>query len=112
MATLLFYPTLRFLANLVLPAGTQVSSSTSFWDGATTCISLGAQWWMNRKRVETWHLWIIVDVLYVPLYFYRGLALTGLLYMVFLVMAVMGLQQWRETWKASFGEKRAVNVPS
>lgn len=69
--------------------------SASFWDALTTCLSLGAQWLLTRKRLETWHLWIMVDIVYVPLYVSRGLNLTALLYAVFLVMAVMGLLHWR-----------------
>ncbi|MBP9946463.1 MAG: nicotinamide mononucleotide transporter [Vicinamibacteria bacterium] len=72
-----------------------VGGSASFWDAWTTCLSLGAQWLLTRKRLETWHLWILVDIVYVPLYISRGLNLTALLYAVFLVMAVMGLRHWR-----------------
>jgi len=71
--------------------------SASFWDALTTAISLGAQWLLNRKRLESWIAWIIVDIIYVPLYLYKELYLTSILYAVFLVMAVMGLMQWRAT---------------
>jgi nicotinamide mononucleotide transporter len=69
--------------------------SSPFWDALTTSLSLGAQWLLNRKRVENWILWIVADAIYVPLYIYRGLNLTALLYGVFFVMAVMGLRRWR-----------------
>ena len=48
-----------------------------------------------RKKLETWHLWILVDIVYIPLYITRGLHLTAVLYAVFLVMAVLGLRHWR-----------------
>ncbi len=73
--------------------------SASFWDALTTSVSLGAQWLLNRKRIESWHLWILVDVVYVPLYVSRGLYLTAILYAVFLVMAFFGLARWEETWR-------------
>jgi nicotinamide mononucleotide transporter len=76
-----------------------VGGSASFWDALTTAISLGAQWLLNKKRLETWFLWILADVIYVPLYVYKHLYLTAFLYAVFLVMAVMGYWQWRERWK-------------
>ena len=76
----------------------RVGGSASFWDAATTSLSLGAQWLLNRKRVENWHIWIVADVIYVPLYVSRGLNLTAVLYAVFLVMAVMGLLRWREVY--------------
>jgi len=72
-----------------------LGGAASLGDAVTTSISLGAQWLMNRKLVENWHLWIVADILYVPLYISRDLHLTAILYAVFLVMAVMGLDHWR-----------------
>lgn len=84
------------VATIVLWQGLHaVGGSSSFWDAATTSVSLGAQWLLNGKRLENWHLWIVVDAVYIPLYLSRGLALTALLYAVFLVMAVVGLSRWR-----------------
>jgi nicotinamide mononucleotide transporter len=65
------------------------------WDAATTSMSLGAQLLLNLKRLETWYVWIAVDVIYVPLYFSRDLNLTALVYIVFLGLCVMGWRQWR-----------------
>lgn len=81
-----------------------VGGSASFWDALTTSISLASQWLLNRKRLESWIGWIIVDVIYVPLYVYKDLYLTAGLYAVFLCMAVMGLRQWHATWKATRGD--------
>ncbi|HVT79770.1 MAG TPA: nicotinamide riboside transporter PnuC, partial [Phycisphaerae bacterium] len=86
--TLLFWSTLRY-----------IGGSASFWDALTTAICLGAQWLLNRKRLENWILWIVADCIYVPLYLYKQLYLTSLLYAVFLVMAGIGLAQWRATWR-------------
>lgn len=69
--------------------------SASFWDALTTSFSLCAQWLINRKRLESWWVWIVVDIIYVPLYIYKELYLTAVLYAVFLVMAVLGLLRWR-----------------
>jgi nicotinamide mononucleotide transporter len=71
------------------------------WDATTTSLSLGAQWLLNRKKVENWILWIVVDAIYVPLYVYRGLNLTAILYSVFFVMAVMGLKAWTRAYESS-----------
>jgi nicotinamide mononucleotide transporter len=76
-----------------------VGGSASFWDALTTSISLGSQWLLNRKRLESWVGWIIVDTIYVPLYVYKDLYLTAILYGLFLLMAVTGLQAWRAAWR-------------
>jgi nicotinamide mononucleotide transporter len=65
------------------------------WDALTTSMSLGAQLLLNLKRLETWYVWIAVDVIYVPLYFSRDLNLTALVYIVFLLLCLQGLRQWR-----------------
>jgi nicotinamide mononucleotide transporter len=66
-----------------------------FQDGFLTAGSLVGQLLLSRKKVENWHVWIIVDVLYVALYIHKGLVLTAVLYGVFVVMAVLGLAAWR-----------------
>lgn len=68
-------------------------------DGACTSISFVAQFLMTRKVLQNWLLWIVVDICYVPLYLYKNLALTAVLYTLYLVLATMGYFDWRRTWK-------------
>lgn len=72
-------------------------SSLSFLDAALTTTSLVAQWMMTRKILENWILWIVADVVYVPMFIYKGLYVTAGLYAVFLVLAVMGLVGWKRS---------------
>ncbi len=78
-----------------------VGGSASFWDALTTSISLASQWLLIRKRLESWIGWIVVDIIYVPLYLYKTLYLTAVLYGLFLLMAVMGLTAWHAAWQRS-----------
>jgi nicotinamide mononucleotide transporter len=64
-------------------------------DGFLTAGSLVGQVLLSRKKVENWHVWIAVDVLYVGLYVFKGLMLTAILYALFCVMAAVGLMAWR-----------------
>ena len=65
-------------------------------DGFLTAGSLVGQVLLSRKKVENWHAWIAVDVLYVGLYLFKGLTLTAILYALFCVMATIGLLAWRK----------------
>lgn len=70
-------------------------------DAFTTVLSLAAQYWLNRKVLENWLLWIIADVLYIYLYITRGLRLTAVLYAVFLGLCIAGFLQWRRSLRAN-----------
>jgi nicotinamide mononucleotide transporter len=63
-------------------------------DGFLTAGSLVGQLLLARKKVENWHVWLVVDVLYVGLYVFKDLQVTAVLYAVFVVLAARGLRAW------------------
>ena len=65
-----------------------------YYDSTTTAISLVAQYQLSRRKLENWLLWIGVDAVYVGIYWHRGLALTSLLYAVYLALAAYGYWEW------------------
>ncbi len=68
-------------------------------DGFLTAGSLLGQVLLSRKKIENWLVWIIVDVLYIGLYLYKGLTLTAALYAVFVIMAIIGWRAWSKSWQ-------------
>lgn len=89
---------------------THVGGSATIWDALTTSLSLCAQWLLNRKRLATWYCWIAVDVIYIPLYVYKELYLTSILYTVFLCMATIGLLEWRKAYRQQHPAPEPVNA--
>ncbi|MFE5548591.1 nicotinamide riboside transporter PnuC [Streptomyces sp. NPDC056534] len=81
-------------------------STVPFWDALTTALSLMATYGQCRKRLESWWLWIAADVVYVPLYAYKELYLTSLLYVGFMTLCVLGLRGWTKDLTA----RRALQV--
>jgi nicotinamide mononucleotide transporter len=84
-------------------AGTAVSalllaratdSPVPIWDSSVLVLSLVATWAQARKLVESWWVWIAVDVISVPLYVARELYPTAVLYTLFLILCVVGLRHW------------------
>lgn len=68
-----------------------------WWDAALLSLSLAAQWLLNLKRLESWLLWIAVDVLSIGVYFYKELYLTAVLYAIFLILAIKGFRDWKRS---------------
>ncbi|WP_328724832.1 nicotinamide riboside transporter PnuC [Streptomyces sp. NBC_00259] len=85
-------------------------STVPFWDALTTALSLTATYGQCRKRLESWWLWIAADVVYVPLYAYKELYLTSLLYLGFMTLCVLGLRGW--TRELTVRQSRLVEVPA
>lgn len=83
------------LAAITLLLNAATDSTVPFWDALTTVLSLLATYGQCRKRVESWYLWIAADIVYVPLYAYKGLYLTAILYIGFMALCVMGLRHWQ-----------------
>lgn len=73
-----------------------INDSAPFLDALTTVVSLAAQYLLTRKYIENWYLWLSVDVIYVGLYFSRGLYLTAILYGIFFAMCLIGLKEWKK----------------
>lgn len=69
-------------------------------DATTSSFSIVAQVMTAKKWIENWILWIVVDVVYVALYIKRALYPTAVLYAVFLVIAVKGYREWRQSLSA------------
>ncbi len=63
-------------------------------DAFCTSGSVVAQVLQITRYRENWLLWILVNLIYVPLYLYKSLPATALLYAVFLGMAIWGWMQW------------------
>jgi len=71
------------------------NSDVPWWDAFPTAGSLIGQWLLGRKYVENWPVWLIVNVVSVGLFAFKGLWLTVLLYAVFAVLSVAGWRAWQ-----------------
>jgi len=74
---------------------TQTQASLPYPDSFTTVASFVAMWMSARKYLESWILWLIIDVIQVGLYIVKGIEAYALLYLIYLFMAVYGWFAWR-----------------
>lgn len=75
-------------------------AASPLWDATVSVLSLTANWLLARKVLENWAIWLVADVLYVALFWSKGLRLSAALYVVFLVLAAQGLARWTRDWRA------------
>jgi nicotinamide mononucleotide transporter len=67
-----------------------------WWDAFPTAFSLVAQYLLAYKDIDNWLVWVVVNVVSVGLFAWKGLWLTSLLYLVFIWLSVLGWRSWRE----------------
>lgn len=71
-------------------------SPVALGDAFTTSLSIVAMWMLSRKYLEQWLLWVVVNVVCVALYFWKGLYPTAILYSVYVIVAVLGYLRWKK----------------
>lgn len=86
--------------HLILPSLFPQPADYSYLDAFTTVMSFVATVLMIRKRMESWYLWILVDVIGIWLYYVKDVHLVALEYVIFLSLAVAGLVKWLALHKA------------
>ena len=71
-------------------------SRVPLFDSMSTALSIVAMWMLSRKLVEQWLVWLVVDMISVGLYLYKGIPITAMLYMLYCALAVAGYMRWRK----------------
>jgi nicotinamide mononucleotide transporter len=74
---------------------TFTDTDVPWWDAFPTAASVIGQWLLGRKYIENWAAWIVVNIVSVGLFAYKGLWLTTVLYTLFVAMSFAGWRAWR-----------------
>ena len=69
----------------------------NYIDVVTSGVFFTAMWYMANKKLENWTLWIIADIITIPLYAYRGLGMLSLQYLIFTILAIQGYIEWKKS---------------
>ncbi|MBA3773978.1 MAG: nicotinamide mononucleotide transporter [Ramlibacter sp.] len=76
---------------------TYTDTDVPWWDAFPTAVSLVGQFLLGRKYIENWAVWIVVNVVSVGLFAYKGLWLTVALYAAFIALSVVGWRAWKKS---------------
>lgn len=77
------------------------NASIPFLDSFTSATSLVANWWLAKRKLENWHLWIFIDIFYIGMFLYKGLLIVSGLYFIFFILAMYGLYNWKREYYES-----------
>ncbi|WP_430614974.1 nicotinamide riboside transporter PnuC [Flavobacterium sp. JP2137] len=67
----------------------------NYIDIFTSGIFFTGMYFMALKKIENWTLWIIGDLISIPLYAYRGLGILSLQFVIFTALAIKAYLDWR-----------------
>jgi len=70
-------------------------SPVPLWDGLITSLSVVATWMLTRRYLEQWYVWIVANSIAVIVYLTIGMYPTAVLFIVYFVMAIIGVRAWR-----------------
>ena len=76
-------------------------SNVPFLDAMITSFSLIGTWLFTKRYVETWLIWIVIDVVGIGLFIHKTMYPTAVLYLIFIGMATHGYFSWRRNIAAN-----------
>jgi nicotinamide mononucleotide transporter len=75
------------------------NSNIPYLDAFITSLSITATWMLAKKHIEQWIVWIFVDSVSAAVYFYKGLYITIILYLIYAALAFLGYRLWKKDFK-------------
>ena len=85
---------LQFLVRLLILKKDFAPGAIPWADAFASATAFTAMWLMARKKVESWYWWIATNIASIPLYFVKHYVFTSVYYIILLVMAFWGLNEW------------------
>ena len=98
----LFVGTLVFITLVYLQFGSlemklfHKANFASYVDVLTTAFFFVGMWLLAKRKIENWTYLLIGNIISIPLYFYKGLIFSVLLYIVLTIIAIYGYYAWKK----------------
>ena len=81
-----------------------------YLDSLTTYAAIWATFLVARKVLENWWYWLVIDLVSIAIYWARGLELTSLLFVVYVIMVPFGLVAWTRSYRGHAGPAMAAGA--
>lgn len=82
--------------HLFLPNYFEIEANFPYTDSFVMVLSIIATVLLAKKKIETWYLWISVNIVCIVLFFQKGIVFLGIEYVLFLGLATYGLLNWKK----------------
>jgi len=86
----------------------QTDARLPWLDASTTVIAAFGQYLQSRRRVETYFVWSVVNILSMALFWLSGNPPTMVLYGIYLVLSVIGMVVWTRAWREKSGAEALI----
>lgn len=91
------------ISGYLLSANTE--ASWPYLDSMTTWSSVLVTYMVAKKVLENWLYWIVINSVSIFLYLDKGLELTAVLFVIYVILSVMGFFTWFASYKSSHNNK-------
>lgn len=71
-------------------------STVPYLDAIVSAFAWAGTWLLLKRKLENWIILNISNLIAIPLQFYKGLELTSILTVIYVVIAVLGYLEWRK----------------
>ena len=71
-------------------------STVPYLDAIVSAFAWAGTWLLLKRKLENWILLNISNLIAIPLQFYKGLELTSLLTIIYVVIAFLGYREWKK----------------
>lgn len=75
-------------------------SAFPYADSFVLIMSIVATFLMIQKKIESWVIWIVVDIVATIMYFMKGIKFVGIEYLIFCFIAAYGLWNWIREYRS------------
>ena len=76
-----------------------IPSAYPYVDSFITVMSVLTTFYMIEKKIESWVIWILVDIIATVLYYVKGVKFYSVEYFIFTIIAIYGLSHWVKEYK-------------
>lgn len=95
-----------FLLTIIVIYGVYIGfgyhiKTENYIDMLTSGFFFTAMYYMALKKIENWTLWIVADIICIPLYAYRGLGMLSLQFVIFTILAIQAYFAWKKILNSS-----------